>query len=297
MHRSIATAQFILTAAVIAAPALLHNSAIACGPPIGKLECPGDAPPIVLQSDVLTGELIDPAGFFQKVVDRYRTLGAYEDTMHVVEVTEHAGREVQRRESDMRCEINDDGELSVRTPTKSLLDELGWKLPLAHSKSMQETKRRLDLWLAPHLGLRYLENPLQDFRQGVEKGFTAKSAKTVKVNDRPMVQIELASDDIDNDSNDGADASFDLYIDPESMLVERIEGRQQFDDGSTCQTTLEINPGNVRDDRGEMIRQSREVVNAQSPDATPGNVPAQREGEQDYPRPIQPADARPTDSK
>lgn len=298
MHRSIPTAQIIFAAAVIASPAFMYCSAVACGPPTGMLDCPVDAAPLVLQSDLSTGELIDPVWFFQKVVDRYRTLGAYEDTMHVVEVTEHAGREVQRLESDMRCEIDDAGELRVRTPSKSLLDELGLNITFAHSKSMRETRRRLDLWLAPHLGLRYLDNPLLDFRQGVEKGFTARSAKTVTVNDRPMVQIELASDDVENDNNDGADASFDIYVDPESMLVERIEGRQQFDDGSTRQTTLEINPGNVRDDRGTMIRQSREVTEAAaSKDVTATEQPAQREREPEFPQVNTPTDARPSGKK
>lgn len=246
-----------ITVAATACAAIVFCSAntFACNESSPTFDCRDI--PASAQSNVSTGEIIDPANFFQLVVDRYRTLSSYQDTMHVVEVTHQDGKEVQRRETDVRCEITDEGELRVRTPGAMLRDELGLGVPFSHTKSMEETRRRLDLWLAPHLGLRYLENPLHDFREGIEKGFTAKSAKAVKVNDRSMVQIELASDDDVDDTKDGEDASFDLYIDPESMLVERIEGRQQLDDGSISRTTVEISVGDVRNERGEVIRTAR----------------------------------------
>ena len=272
MQQLTAGARLVLAACSASVFALIHNSAWACDPSAPPSQPPGAREPAMLQSDLETGEIIDPDHFLERVIERYRTLGEYQDTMHVVEVTEQAGREVQRRESDVQCEITGDGELRVRTPTSMLLNELGVDVPMAKSPLMQAAQRRLDLWLAPHLGLRYLDNPLKDFREGVKKGFTAKSAKAVKVNDRPMVHIELASDDVENNINDGADASFDIYVDPRSMLVERIEGRQQFDDGSTTQTTHEISPRHVRDDRGAVIRAAGDVND--DANVAPAGMPA-----------------------
>jgi hypothetical protein len=37
-------------------------------------------------------------------------------------------------------------------------------------------------------------------------------------------------------------ARFDLFINPETMLVERIDGEQQLPDGARCTTTMQITP-------------------------------------------------------
>ena len=54
-----------------------------------------------------------------------------------------------------------------------------------------------------------------------------------------MVHLELKSGD---GLSEDYTAKFDLYIDPESLLVERIEGEQRLPDGADYYTSLDITP-------------------------------------------------------
>jgi hypothetical protein len=87
--------------------------------------------------------------------------------------------------------------------------------------------------------LKFADKPLEDFRAGVDEGFTATEAHAVVIDERPKVHLELRSGDGQSES---CTARFDLYIDSQSLLIERIEGRQRMPDGSELETTVEIDP-------------------------------------------------------
>lgn len=228
---------------------------------------------------------IDPVSFFEQLVERYRTLGAYADHTRVVEVTTPAGGEAQRRETQLQCEITPKGELRVSTPGAALLSDLGLSLPFTLSDPMLRSRLAFDLWQAPHLGLRFRDDPLRDFRDGVDDGFTAARARPVRVGARDLVQLELEANADHDDADQDGPAQFDLYIDPQSMLVERIEGRERLPDGASYETTLEIQPREVRDYDGEMITRAVDADvqddDVASADDWPSEPPASSDSEHD----------------
>lgn len=183
---------------------------------------------------------VDPLIFFDELVARYRALTAYSDQTHIVEVTRRYddGAEPQRAEKRVAADVSD-GKLTVVTPGSQVRRSLGLALPIPPTPEMEQAAQRYDLWLVPHLVLKFSENPLEELREGVSEGFTATEAAAVTIDERPMVHLELTSGDgLSGDYN----ARFDLYIDPESMLIERIEGRQRMPDGADFETTYHITP-------------------------------------------------------
>src|SRR5688572_7516466 len=50
---------------------------------------------------------IDPTEFFDRLVDRYRKLHFYKDSSRIVQVTNRDGRESNRTETQINCEIAD----------------------------------------------------------------------------------------------------------------------------------------------------------------------------------------------
>jgi hypothetical protein len=181
---------------------------------------------------------LDPAAFFARLVRRYRELSSYRDTIRLVHVTTRDGEEASRVETEIGCQVRG-GNLCVITPTSQTRDALSLALPVRHSKAAENAQRGYELWLAPHMTLKFDEEPLKHFRAGVEEGFTAAEAHNVTINDREMVQLELRSGD--GLSEDCA-AKFDLFVNPETMLVECIAGEQRMPDGASAQTTLHITP-------------------------------------------------------
>ena len=55
------------------------------------------------------------------------------------------------------------------------------------------------------------------------------------VEDRELVRVELRSGD-----SGASDTTFSLFVDPRSMLVERIEGKEWLPGGLHHQTTIQI---------------------------------------------------------
>ncbi|UCD74216.1 MAG: hypothetical protein JSV91_10545 [Phycisphaerales bacterium] len=208
-------------------------------------------------------ELPDPLAFFQKLVERYRRLTTYRDTAQIVEITERQGQAPKRVEKRIACEI-EDGELQVTTPAEQLLRRLGLVLPMRQSPVMDKARKDYDRWLAPHMTMKFAAEPLQDFRPGVEQGFTATEVGPVTIDQKEMVHLQLKSGD---GRKEKCDATFDLFVDPESMLIERIEGEQQLSDGASYQTTIEIDP--ERD----------AITEAGGPDEAPSPGEAAPEGE------------------
>ncbi len=203
------------------------------------------APPVpdwntCVSPDPLTGEpRLDAHCFFDALVDRYRRLAVYKDTVRVLQVTTAGdGGRARRVETQIGCAV-DNGRLFVQTPGSTLRRQLGLDLSPRTTPAMHEAVLKYNIWLAPHMALKFSPTPDRDFRSGVEDGFTATEARHVTVGDKPMVRLELESGD--GRSVDPA-ARFDLYVNPDSMLVEQIVGQQRLPDGATYATTLDITP-------------------------------------------------------
>ncbi len=102
---------------------------------------------------------------------------------------------------------------------------------------MESLVLRYNLWQAPHMALRFLDEPLRDFRAGVPAGFEVHSAHKLVQDDRELVRFELrepAAEDV------ARPAVFVLIVDAETMLIERIAGAQTMPDGARLTLHLEI---------------------------------------------------------
>jgi len=181
---------------------------------------------------------IDPLCFFEALIERYRQLQAYEDIAQVIQITSRKGGEPQRVETRIGCEIRD-GRLYVQTPGSQIRRLMGLDVTFRTTPAMDEAARQYDLWLAPHMALKFAQRPEKDLRPGVKEDFTPTGAAQVTIDDKPLVRLELKSGD---GPADECEATFDLFVDPDSLLVERIRGRQRLPGGKTCETTMQITP-------------------------------------------------------
>jgi len=181
---------------------------------------------------------LDAGEVFEALVARYRGLADYHESTQLTQITRRPGASEQRQETRLECDIRSD-DLVVTTPGEQVRQGLGLALPLRSSEAMEEFRRRYELWLVPHMTLRFCDEPLADFREGVEEGFTPCLAERIVRNKRSMVHLKLRSGD---GLSAVCEAEFDFYINVESMLIERIEGIEHLPDGSDLITTLEITP-------------------------------------------------------
>ncbi len=184
---------------------------------------------------------IDARCFFDLLVHRYRRLIAYEDIAELLQVTQRAGEEPRRVATRIGCEITGD-DLRVETAPARLRRMLGLDAGFRTSPALDQLALRYKIWLAPHMALRFEDEPQRNFRSGVSEGFTATEATEVTIDDKAMVHLELKSGD---GGRDDYQATFDLYVNPDSMLIERIEGQERLPGGATFQTTLDITPTRV----------------------------------------------------
>jgi hypothetical protein len=194
------------------------------------LESASDARGLVARLDDL-GE-VDPIRFFKRLVDRYRAIEDYVEETEVEQITDDPATDDPpiRTRTRVRAEVRD-ARLMVERP--GLLDDVGRSLTSSKPGATPQ-----DLWLLPHLRLRFSDSPLEEFRPGEAGGFRAAEADRVVVDDREMVRVELRAG---GEAESGpTDARFSLFVDPERMLVERVEGEEWLPGGLRQQTTLRI---------------------------------------------------------
>ncbi len=195
-------------------------------PAAGQAPAAGDAP------------AIEPAALFATLAERYRQLAVYEDAADVEQVTEPPGGEARRHELRIACRL-EGGRLRITTPGSQVLEGAGLEDSQDLSPALRELTERYNLWLAPHMVLHCAEQPLRTFRAGVPEGFVPIEAEPVELEGRSLIRLRLESP-VAADAGRPPTARFDLWIEPKSMLIERIEGTQRLPDGSTYRTTLEI---------------------------------------------------------
>jgi hypothetical protein len=225
-------------------PLLVAALVLVAGGPATALPCPRDG--AIAQSPydgtVVEEGAIDPHRFMSDLIARYRGLTAYEDVAQVSHEITRDGADPMRVRTKVGCELAD-GRLRVITPWshvwRALGRAIGVEVPAGPAAETGARPTDYDLWLAPHMTLKFADDPMREFRRGVDEGFTPTGAEPVTIDDRPLVHVELRSGD--GLSADCA-ATFDLYVNPESMLVERIEGQQRLPDGASYETTLDITP-------------------------------------------------------
>lgn len=197
---------------------------------------PGATQIVVADDKPQPQEQLDPDAFLAQVVARYQRLAQYEDIADVVQITTRTGEEPVRVETRISSKIKD-GELTVETPGSQVLDGVGLNLPIKKGPGAELLVLKYNLRLAPHMTFAFEEDPLKDFRWRVEEGFTPTKANSVTIDNKEFVHLELKSGD---GLSEDFVAKFDLYVDPDSLLVERIEGEERLPGGADSYTTWDI---------------------------------------------------------
>lgn len=177
------------------------------------------------------GGLGDPIAFFERLVLRYRSLRRYAERVEVLQVTKDPETDdpAIRTLTRARAEITGDDLRVDRSGLASkAMDALA---PDEDGAGASEA----ELWMLPHLSLRFTDQPLEHFRPGDRAPFRPSELDRVTVRDRQLVRVQLLS----GDEEDPA-ARFNLFIDPERMLVERVEGDEWLPSGLHHQTTVRI---------------------------------------------------------
>ena len=209
--------------------------------------------------EVVQEDTIDAAVFFHTLVQRYRKLIHYVEETQVEEVVQDLAVDSPpiRTRTQVRVEIVN-GQLNVDRP--GVVDDAVQALVPQSGSATEE-----DLWLLPHMNLRFAEDPLHEFRRGIEEGFVPEEANIVSVDDRQLIRLELRSN---TGEEEPAKATFELFVDPKRMLVERIEGEQLLPGGLSYRTRLEIEPVHAYGGEPSTTFEENGEVDSDSTDST-----------------------------
>ena len=193
---------------------------------------------------------------FDTLVERYRQLVDYEDTVAVVETVTRESQAPHRVETRLACRIEND-RLRIDSPGAQVRGGVALGPPVARSTAMESLALRYNLWMAPHLVLRFKQDPLADFRVGVPQGFIVAGVEQATWRDRPLMKVRLKAAAVEDAGADVAKtAQYDLWVNPDSMLIERVTGHQTLPDGAEYRITMDITPiradGKVVSDQGEV---------------------------------------------
>jgi hypothetical protein len=198
---------------------------------------------------------LDPAAMFDRVVARYQELSSYEDSVLIEQVTARSGERAVREELEISCSIGTSGDVEITTPVEQAAGGLTGLLQSVFKTPEQPTEpveaapapdgasvTEYERWLAPHMALRFSQQPLGEFRAGIDEGFTAVKAERITVDDSELLRLDLQSGD---GLSEDYRAKFELFIDPATLLITRIRGIQLLPDGANLLTDFIITPRTV----------------------------------------------------
>jgi hypothetical protein len=230
-----------------------------------------DTPNVVVdlpggESLIRHGSRTEALAFFQRLVERYRALHRYTEEAEVEQVTDDPATDAPpiRTRAKVRAEV-DDRQLTVES--SSLVDAVSDTL-----RPSEDGATDAELWMLPHLRLKFDEKPMESFRPATRTPFRASEIDRVRVDDRELVRVELLSGE-----TGAPDAKFSLYVDPDRMLVERVEGDEWLPGGLRHRTTVRIDAHEVHESRPaepEVIDEAAEVVEPIDPH-TPPSAPSE----------------------
>lgn len=227
---------------------------------VSQLPLRAHAPP-PQQSMAAEQRAAEARAFFDRLVQRYQALTGYRDSASLVQVTTRQGQSPQEVRTQIACAIERD-ELCVSTPSSQPARVLGLEALLEISPAAKLLRHRYQLWLAPHMTLRFTPQPLREMRGGVESELRPVVAEHVVIDEKSLVHVQLQGD---RGGETSMRSSVDLYVDPDSMLVQRVESWQTLADGTQCAMTLDITT--------EYADDAPAVVEGAKPQAGGGDAP------------------------
>lgn len=247
----------MLSALGSAGPSFAAGPSLAGGPPIEPATSPYPPSP-------------EATRFFERLVDRYRAIVHYADTFlleQVIGSTDGDDRATTRTKVAARSRVDGD-RLEVETDTDRLWSMLAGGADREPAdgpdKANEAVRRERDLAIAPHLRLRFLDDPLREFKSADDEAFRATGIAPVRHEDRDMVRIELRSG---GESPGSASSVIGITVDPGSMLIRKVDGEEQWSDGRNRTTTISIEPEDAEVD--PVVPAISEPESSDPPVATP----------------------------
>ncbi len=228
-----------------AAPSLLVAMLAGAAPEPSPEPSPLPAPQPALQPaapQMAAAGATEVRVFWERLVERYRSLRFYRDETHLTQVRAGSGADGAAasgaRSLDMECTL-DAGRLSVRTPASQLAEMPRRALPPGAWPAVVEAlERQQDLWMAPHLALRMSDSPLKDMRPGLDSALAPVEMTAVTLRERPLLRLSLVT----TQPAPARPATVHLWVEPRTMLIERVETEETLAGGDTLRTQLEIVP-------------------------------------------------------
>lgn len=244
-------------------------------------------------------EAVQPEQLFQSLVDRYRGLSEYQDTVRLQHRTVDDGAIVDSAVSasgesqgvtrdgdggrDLPCPTTEGdtrstvgiqimdclvsgSTLAVRASDlrdAAVRSVVGDACDATDASAAGQLRLASRLWLLPHLSLRFADEPLRQMH-GDGDALTPVAVDTVTIGTKELLRLQLTSsrpDEITPDAADGGDivppngsgahrparsakrpSTVHLFVNPESMLIERVEQSREIADGVRYESTIEITP-------------------------------------------------------
>lgn len=248
----------VLLAAPLTGALLLSATAHAVEPNQGSAAGLGATPPttreIIVSESERIGASMDANTLFGKLVHRYRGMSFYQDSVKLAHRTVAPSSGIKddptepiRSEQLIDCVV--DG---------SYLDVVSSALGGGASCDARDVSPigRLamarQLWTLPHLALRFADEPLRSMHGGGDCGSLVPTrVEEVTIDAKQLLRLHLESEH-SNTTDPLArceQATLDLYVNPASMLIERIEHSHGLGEGLRYEATLEIRPSRAVEEK------------------------------------------------
>ncbi|MCA9296335.1 MAG: hypothetical protein KC983_07450 [Phycisphaerales bacterium] len=226
---------------------------------------------------------LDAETVFTMLVERYRRLEAYSDQVVVTwrTIDDAFPEDVDEVNMTMDCQATNE-KLTVQTSGGTFWRSLGIHVPFRATPETTRMANDVEYYLAPHMALKFSDRPLEQLNAERGRSLEARQLTEVTINDRRMVQLDLnvRTTESASPSPSGTDtpaaptgtpaaSTMSLYINPDSMLVERVDRREQLDDGRTQTTTLDITPTAHRDVHDDAVGGAPDETTHEAPSAAP----------------------------
>lgn len=241
----------VLPMAALAGAFLLAAAAQAAEPSQGRGADLGATPPttreIIVSESERIGASMDANTLFGKLVHRYRGMSFYQDSVKLAHrtVAPSTGdtanpNEPIRSEQSIDCVV--DG--SYLDVVSSVLGG-GASCDARDVSPIGRLTMARQLWTLPHLALRFADEPLRSMHGGGECGSLVPTrVEEVTIDARQLLRLHLESEQ--SKATDPLarceQSTLDLYVNPASMLIERIEHSHGLGEGLRYEATLEIRP-------------------------------------------------------
>ncbi len=186
-----------------------------------------------------TGASIDANTLFGKLVDRYRGLSLYRDSVKLAHRTiDGATATSTATQQSMGCTV--DG--STLAVISSALGS-GGSCDARDASPMARLELARQLWTLPHLALRFADEPLRSMRGGFGS-LVPTAVEEVTIDRKQLLRLHLEADGevVVAAGTECDESTVDLYVNPQSLLVERVEHSLTIAEGVRYEATLEITP-------------------------------------------------------